>query len=319
MKDWFKKFFTLKHASRNTATQGHGLQVSLDDLILMQQQAYEINLVNPQRVLTDRSGGYLSRFKGRGIDFEEVREYQPGDDVRLIDWGVTARTGKPHTKIFHEERERPVYVIVDLNAHMFFGTKVAFKSVIAAKIAALIAWATVKNGDRIGGIVYGGENCHELKPKSRSQGVIPLLKILCEATQTPPLQKGCCLEQALLKLRNVVRPGSLIFIMSDFATLNEASEKQLGLLSKHNQIVANFIYDPLEQSPPPSNYYSISDGVNRTSIDTSNPEFCRIYRKLFDERLLRVKEITNRYRIPVIHFKTDDAVVKVLKKGLGGI
>ncbi len=134
--------------------------------------------------MTNRAGGYLSGFKGRGMDFEEVRAYQPGDDVRLIDWRVTARTGKPFTKIFHEERERPVFIVVDLSATMFFGTKTAFKSVIAAKVAALIAWAAVKNGDRVGGIFYGGENCHELRPKSRNRGVLPFLKLLCEATKT---------------------------------------------------------------------------------------------------------------------------------------
>ncbi len=127
------------------------------------------------------------------------------------------------------------------------------------------------------------------------------------------------MEQVLLKLRNVVRPGSLIFIVSDFAELNEPSEKHLGLLSKHNQIVANFIYDPLEKTPPPADRYCISDGVNKASIDTSNAEFCKIYCQLFEEGLARMRGTTNRYQIPLILFKTDDAIVKVLKKGLCGI
>lgn len=319
MKNWLKQLLPRTPTKKIVISPDSGIHVSLEELILLRRHAKEINLVNPQKVMTDRVGGYLSKFKGRGIDFEEVRTYQPGDDVRLIDWRVTARSGKPHTKIFHEERERPVFVIVDMSINMFFGTKVAFKSVIAAKIAALIAWATVKNGDRIGGIVYGGDACREFRPKSRSQGILPLLKFLGEATQTAPHQQKGQFEQALLKLRNVVRPGSLIFILSDFADINEVCEKHLGLLSKHNQIIANFIYDPLEQTPPPANQYNISDGTHRLSMDTTDEDFCRIYRQMFQNRLEKLTAITKKYQIPLIPFKTNDSPLKVLKKGLASL
>lgn len=316
MKKRLKQFFSWKDSGLNSNSSIEGLQVSLDELILLQDHAQGLNFLNQKRVMTDRVGGYLSRIKGRGIDFEEVRVYQPGDDIRLMDWRVTARTSRPHTKIFHEERERPVFILVDLGPHMFFGTKVAFKSVVAAKIAALIAWAAVKNGDRIGGIIYGGENCHELRPKSRQLGILPFLKALSEATQTFPVKVGTHLEQALLKMRNVVKPGSLIFIISDFSELTETCGKHLGLLSKHNQVVTNFIYDQMEKTPPPANHYSVSDGNNCASIDTSNPEFCRLYRQNFEERLSRIKEITNRHRIVLINIKTSDVIIKVLKKNL---
>lgn len=315
MKNRLKQFFSISKPSFDS-TINRGCKISLDELIQIKQQANEINLLNHKRVMTNRVGGYLSRFKGRGIDFEEVRTYQPGDDVRLIDWRVTARSGKPFTKIFHEERERPVFVIVDLNSSMFFGTKVAFKSVIAAKIAALIAWSAVKSGDRVGGFVYDGENCFETRPKSRTHGILPLLKILSETTQKIPSQKRQNLGQILLKLRNVARPGSLIFIISDFIELDDASEKHLALLSKHNQIVASFVYDPLEENPPPANHYSISDGINRAGMDTRSANFCRSYREIFKKRLSKIREITNRYQIPLLCFRTSDAIVKVLKKGL---
>ena len=121
----------------------------------------------------DSGGGYVSPYRGRGMEFEEVRAYQPGDDIRNMDWRVTARTGRPHTKLFREERERPVLFLVDLGPSMAFGTRVAFKSVVAARAAALLAWAARDNGDRIGGIVFAGKRHRELRPAARERGMLP--------------------------------------------------------------------------------------------------------------------------------------------------
>lgn len=316
MKTWLKQIFKPKFTTSTTHKPQQGVKVALDELIALEHQAHGVNLLSRQRVMTDRVGGYLSRFKGRGMDFEEVRAYQAGDDIRLMDWRVTARTGKPHTKVFHEERERPIFILVDLSASMFFGTKVAFKSVIAAKIATILAWAAIKNGDRIGGMIYGGEKSYESQPKSRHRGVLPFIKALSTATQNTPLKNEVALEHALVKMRNVIRPGSLVFIISDFAHLNAVSEKQLGLLSRHNEIVFNFIFDPLEKTAPPAGSYSISDGIQQIVMDTNNAQYCQLYRQKFDDRLQKLKEISNRYQIALIPLQTNDPILKVLKKGL---
>jgi len=124
-------------------------------------------------------------FGGRGIDFEETRIYQPGDDIRTMDWRVTARTGKPHTKVYREERERPTFFLVDYNPSMFFGSKVAFKSVIAAKTAAILAWAAAREGNRVGGLVFSGNLLRTTPLKASSHGVLPLLKSLANVSSPP--------------------------------------------------------------------------------------------------------------------------------------
>ena len=139
------------------------VRVALADLLRLRAAGEAVRLTAP-RVRVAASGGHLSPYKGRGVEFDESRLYQPGDDLRTIDWRVTARTGKPHTKVFREERNRPVFVWLDLRRPMLFATRGAYKGVRAAEIAALIAWSAVANGDRLGGLVFTETEHHELRP-----------------------------------------------------------------------------------------------------------------------------------------------------------
>ncbi|MEL0036505.1 MAG: DUF58 domain-containing protein [Gammaproteobacteria bacterium] len=136
----------------------HGVRLTVDELLSLRQQASALDLASKYQVSSTLAGGYRSKFRGRGMDFDEARLYQPGDDIRNIDWRVTARTGKAHTKLFKEERERPVFILIDQSARLFFGSKVAFKSVIAARASALLVWACVNAGCRIGGVIFDDNN-----------------------------------------------------------------------------------------------------------------------------------------------------------------
>ena len=131
-----------------------GVRLTIDELLALRREAMALDLSSNYRVSSTLAGGYRSKFRGRGMDFDEVRLYQPGDDIRNIDWRVTARTGKPHTKLFREERERPVFLLLDQSKHLFFGSRVAFKSVIAARAASLLIWASITAGSRIGGVLF---------------------------------------------------------------------------------------------------------------------------------------------------------------------
>ena len=133
-----------------------GTTFSTADLVGLRPRAAGLSLDASLSSRVGRSGIRVSRIRGRGMEYSESRIYLPGDDIRRIDWRVTARTGRPHTKLFHEERDRPVLFVVDLGAHMRFGTRGAFKSVVAAEAASLLAWAAAENGDRVGGLVPGG-------------------------------------------------------------------------------------------------------------------------------------------------------------------
>ncbi len=160
-----------------------GISLSINELIQYQNKASLINLSASKNMQGQMSGNYLARSKGRGMEFDEVRHYQNGDDIRAIDWRVTARTGKTHTKLFREEVERPVLIATDLSTNMLFGSKLLFKSVQAAHLAALVAWHAKDRGDRVGGIVFNQQQHSELKPRSRLQGVLHYLHTLTTCHQ----------------------------------------------------------------------------------------------------------------------------------------
>src|SRR5215472_11552904 len=187
-----------------------GVRVQLDELVLLRLRARR--LARPaQRVGGKQAATQLSRLRGRGVDYAESRNYQPGDDIRQMDWRVTARTGRPHTKLFQEERERNVLLVVSHNPSMHFGTRVRFKSVQAARCAALLAWAATMNGDRIGAIGYGPGLNAEVKPGGGSRGALRVLRALREWDAiTAQGHATVPLAQALQRAQRLARPGSQV-------------------------------------------------------------------------------------------------------------
>lgn len=269
-----------------------GISVSTAELIQLQSQAARFALHARQKVRSHFHGAYRSHIRGRGMDFEESRVYQPGDDVRCMDWRVTARTGTAHTKVFCEERELPVWLVVDLSQSMFFGTRVAFKSVIAAKIAALLAFAAVDQGDRVGGLLFNEEVLQHTAPRARNAGVLPLLKQLSHMTQANSYSPNPQMFTAMLKrLQTVANSGGLMIILSDFAQLTPEHKPYLYQLSKRHRLIAGLIYDSLEQNPPAANRYVISDGIERAWLDTTRSTFCKHYQQHFAQRFTQVKTI----------------------------
>ncbi|MEX2480338.1 MAG: DUF58 domain-containing protein [Gammaproteobacteria bacterium] len=208
------------------------------------------------RSLRTRHGGqFLSRVRGRGMEYDESRPYQPGDDIRQLDWRVTARTGRPHTKLFREERERPVFVCVDYRHGMFFGTRGVFKSVQAARLASLLAWRGQHSGDRVGGLVFGDHEHHELPPR---RGQAALVRLLSQLTGHAAAWRARALaapgEAALLdvvvRLRRLAKPGSLIFFVSDFDGFDEAVAREFARLGAHCDVALVAVHDAFEASFP---------------------------------------------------------------------
>jgi len=267
-------------------------------------------------IMASKSGDYQSPFKGRGMEFDESRLYQPGDDIRNIDWRVTARTGKTHTKLFREERERPIYLWVDLRASMFFATRGMFKSVMASKLASLVAWSAEHHGDRIGGVIFSETLHYELRPHRGKTGVLRFIKKLVDHPAWQDPYSGddkMAISKALIRMRRIARPGSMIFLMSDFRYLNEKSEKQLIRLSKHNDITLFYISDPFEQALPPAGQYRVSDGEKEIAIETYNKDKIERYRNKYiehSERLVRISKMNN---VNLISCATYDDPLEVLK------
>jgi uncharacterized protein (DUF58 family) len=264
-----------------------------------------------------QSGGYLSRFKGRGMEFDETRLYQPGDDLRTIDWKVTARTGKPHTKIFREERERPVFISVDDRPAMHFATRGVFKSVLAAKLAALLAWTAEHQGDRIGGQIYSEQSCRELKPQNGRQAVLHFLHALVDCPD-PDQPVKYTFEQILARLVKHVRPGSRVYLVSDFRGLGEAAEKHMSRLSEHCDVVLLFVFDPLEQNLPAKGRYRFTDGERDVVMDSADARRLADYHRHFAERLQRLQMIARKDNMQLILCGTTDDPVQRLKSLMRG-
>lgn len=230
-----------------------GVDVQLNELLSYKQQE-KLRLQPPATAAYQQlSGNYLAKIKGRGMEFAEVRHYQAGDDVRTIDWSVTARTGKAHTKLFHEEKERPVFILLDLSDSMIFGSQFVFKSVQACHLASLLSWQAKQRGDRLGGIVFNQRQVAELKPSGRSKGLMRFLHQSQQLCLAQPFKNNDNQQSLLLQLKRLsrlVQTGSQIHLISDFSQLDEPCQKLLTLINRHNQINAWQVSDPLEQLLP---------------------------------------------------------------------
>ena len=298
------------------------VHASSDELVRCRLQARDLRLDSRQPARSAITGAHASRFRGRGMDYLESRAYQPGDDVRCMDWRVTARSGRAHVKLYQEERERPVVVMIDLGPGMFFATRGAFKSVIAARAAALIGWAAIQNGDRIGALLFNGGH-HEIRPQGGQRGVLRLIRELVKATAPEAALSGHAsfneqghLNDALVRLRRVARPGSLVFILSDFYAINEDSRRHLQALRQHNDIVACQIVDALELQPPVAGRYAISDGINNGLLDTRSADRRDAYSAYFAKHHQAVRELMQQSSVHLQRLATTDDVADSLRVGL---
>ena len=307
-----------------SADQDDGVvRVSLSALIALHHDAESLSL-KQGRIRSATSGGYRSPFKGRGMEFDEVRPYMQGDDVRTLDWRVTARTGRPHTKLFREERERAVLLWVDLRHTMFFATQGAYKAVRAAQVAALLGWRAVSLGDRLGALLFS-ETAHiELRPK---HGKAPLLHMLSQIANHPAWQQQAAatdvasaahaLSQTLVRLRRVAQPGSLIILISDFAHLNGQGSAHLAQLSRHSDLVLVDIHDILETELPLPGHYRVSDGAHFLTLATDDTHLRERYRQRFIQQQAMLQQLCRKYGMTLLSLTTAEDPLEALRLGLG--
>jgi uncharacterized protein (DUF58 family) len=286
------------------------VSVSLKTLIDLAKPASSLNLQHSKN-RAQQSGAYVSRFKGRGMEFDEARLYQPGDDIRSIDWRVTARTGKTYTKVFREERERPVFISVDDRLTMHFATRGVFKSVLAAKLAGLLAWAAEHHGDRIGGQLFSEQDCYELKPQNGRHAVLRLLNALVKPQKAA--DKHFTLSQVLARLNQHARPGSLVYIVSDFRGINDESETHIAKLARHCEVVLIFIYDPLESSLPVKGRFRFTDERSDVVVDAGDQKGLSDYHQRFTERQQRLESLAKKRGLAFIQCSTQDDPVQCLR------
>jgi uncharacterized protein (DUF58 family) len=296
----------------------HPAIASLSQLIKLRYGARELTGFPKIQARQMLAGGHKSRFRGRGMDFDQVRIYQPGDDVRSIDWRVTARTQVPHTKIFSEERERPILVISDLRSPMFFGSQ-RLKSVVACEISAALAWAGLAANDRAGGLVFGPQQQVDIKSRRSHHAVLQFIHALHEySAQLVKLQTDrYSLADILEESRQFILPGSTVFIVSDFHDLNNNCERHLFELACHGNLNFCHVYDDIETELPPPSLYAVTDGQHQTMLDSSNTQLRQRFVDAFSQRSQHLRKLSEQLSAGLLLFNSSDSVMSVLARAYG--
>lgn len=327
-KRWFQSSKTELAENPNDLPENTGTHVTASELIGLQQKARKLNLSRRSYASASATGSHHSRFRGRGMDYQESRLYQAGDDIRNMDWRVTARAGKPHTKLYQEERERPVVLLVDFNIGMFFGSTKSLKSVVAAKVAALIAWAVASRGDRIGALLITlatqskeNETHLELPPKMGKRGALQLIRELVIHSDPQKAMQSTrthtSLNDQLQRLRHLAHPGTLVFLISDFYNIDDKTAQHIQRLSRHNDIQAIQIVDPLEVTPPPPERYTVTDGRSTGILDTHSKKGRQRYQQFFNQHHQSVSDLMNKHNIPLLKISTADDILLTLQQNFG--
>jgi uncharacterized protein (DUF58 family) len=293
-----------------------GIRISLAELIEMRHRVREVQLFSSPSQRSPLIGLHHSKLRGRGVDFDQVRVYQAGDDVRTIDWRVTARTQEPHTKLFHEERERPIFLMVEQSRRLFFGSGLMFKSVLAAQAAALIGWAALGHNDRVGGLVFGDNEHYEIKPRRSKQSLLQLLNRLVRVNQSLHTEAAADRDTfgvALRRAREVLRPGSLVFILCDERALSDSAEQQLALLSRHCDLLLLPLSDPLDHALPAAGLLRFAEKGAQLELDTLNPDLRQTYRAQGEARQARWQLLAKKLRVLLIPLSTQQEMVEQLR------
>lgn len=266
------------------------------------------------------AGRHASRLRGRGLDFAELRRYQDGDDVRAIDWPATARTRAPQVRIYAEERDRVVLLVVDQRATMFFGSRRATKSVVAAEAAALAAWRVVKAGDRIAALVFDDSERIVVRPSRRTATVQRVLSEIVRlngrlrADMAAP--EPAMLNRALGDAASFVPHDWLVVLISDGFGADELTARFVSGLGAHNDVIALFVSDPLEAALPSLGPVTIAEGTARLQVDTDSARLRRDHATSFAERHARIHSFGRHRAIPVIDVRTDDDVALQIRRAL---
>lgn len=288
--------------------------VDLDELLLLRGAAQRLTLRSsgPARALL--FGSHRSAHRGRGLEFEEVRQYVAGDDARSIDWRVSARRGRLHTKLYREERERPIWLIVDLNPAMYFGSRLQLKSTLAIHAAALLAWIGARSGDRIGAVIANGTTTRCVGPRSREAGVLPILNSLVELQPTSPAPPTRALRDALQTLAALVHPGSLVLVLSDLSALNEHDDALFSRLTAHSECRLFWIVDPLEQDGLPAGRFR---GGYAGAIRTFNgKDVHQQWQSAWEQRERSVDALAKRLMLSVTRLTTAQHAAQTLTEWL---
>lgn len=299
-----------------------GVYVDLDELVRLQYKARGFSFLPRQPIHSVLAGKHASRLRGRGLNFEEIRHYLTGDDIRNMDWKVTARTRKPHVRVYTEERDRPVLVVVDQRINMFFGSRGCMKSVTAAETAALGAWRVFHSGDRVGAVVFDDTDMIVIEPqRSRSQ-VMRILKAVTDKNHALAMGRGIRSNPGMTNrvLERVVRLAKHDFLVcgvGDGMGVDEDSVRHITNLTEHNDMIFALVYDPLEATLPQAGRLVVAEDENQLEIDTGDRRLRDRFAQDFEERVRWIEDLSRKRSIPVLEISTGEGVAEQVRRRLG--
>lgn len=307
---------------RQSTTATEGVYADLDALIRLQFQARGFSFLPRQPVHSLLAGRHASRLRGRGLNFEEIRRYLPGDDIRNMDWHITARTRKPHVRVYTEERDRPVLLVVDQRLSMFFGSQWAMKSVVAAEATALAAWRALHVGDRVAALVFDDGDVVEIAPHRSRRQVMRVLQAVVEKNHTlrvdAPRQAGpAMLNRVLERAVRLAKHDYLVCLIGDAAGADQETIRLVTLLGTHNDVLLVFVYDPLEAQLPDAGRLVVAEGALQLEVNTSDRGLRQRYNAEFEQRLERIRELLRQREMPVLPLSTGQGVAEQVRELLG--
>jgi uncharacterized protein (DUF58 family) len=301
-----------------------GVYVDLEDLIGLEYRGRQVSFLPRQPVHSLLSGRFASRMRGRGLNFEEIRDYRPGDDVRSIDWKVTARLQKPHVRVFNEERDRQALLVVDQRLSMFFGSRLAMKSVTAAEAAAIGAWRVLGVGDRVGAIVFNDGDVVEVKARRSRATVLQICAAIVAQNRALGVGRGLVnapvmLNTALARARRLALHDAVVIVISDFDGADDDTRKMIGAMTRHNDVVALLVHDPLQSDLPASARMTVTDGELQIQLEVGRDSVRKSLSQVTQERLKGVFAWTAELGVPVLPLSAAEETAPQLRRLLGAL
>jgi len=311
----------IERVPRSKTESDPRVRVDLAHLRRFVGPAKALRFLPRQRAHSILNGRHASRLRGRGLNFEELRVYLPGDDVRAIDWKVTARTGDPYVRVYTEERDRPALVVVDQRMSMFFGSRLNMKSVTAAEAATLAAFAILEQGDRVGGIVFGDEMIADFRPLSSQRTLDAFIASVAAANgalhANAPAVTPMSLNRPLEAAARIARRDHLVLVISDFDEIDGRTEALLGGLARHNDVVLFLVSDPMAHGFDADFQLVVSDGLLQAELDTGSGTVRRALGDFLTGRFAEVLAWERKLGIPILPLSAGEETLPQIRNLLG--
>ncbi len=298
------------------------IHVTLDHLRDLEGRARDLNFLPWQASASVLNGRHASRLRGRGLNFEEMRDYLPGDDIRSIDWKATARTGKPHVRVFTEERDRPALLVVDQRMSMFFGSRLNMKSTTAAEAAAIAAFRILDAGDRVGGIVFDDEQQREFAPRRQARTVYRLLESIAgmnaelHADRHADPKPGS-LNRVLKSIARIAHHDHLVLVFSDFDGIDETTHRHLSGIAAHNDMLLMLVHDPVARQLEPGEHTVIGDSRMQAALDLGSGPIREAVTAQSRDRLDRIIKWQTEINLSVFPLSAGEETLPQLRHLLG--